>query len=672
MGRINPDSRQRPMDFMLPESDWVHPEVLPDLRGTGLTAIDLETRDDGLASGRGSGWVYRAGHIAGVAMASERGRVYASLTHPDGPTHDPDAVRRWTRDHAMGEDRVVFHNSPYDLGWLMTEMEMDPSLVPLEDTQIMAYLLDENRMEYSLDGVCRAHGVEGKDETLLRDAATALGCDPKAELWKMPARFVGPYAEQDAGATLEVALAMGQKLRAQDLEEAYRLERDLIPMVIEMRRRGVRVDTERAPEVRSRLLQKRSMYLSDLSQRLTIGRPIEMGDINSPQFLRTVFDDESIPYSRTAKGNPSFKTEEIEKLDHWLPELIVGARKAHDAGEKFVGNYIQNFTHLGRIHSEVRSTRTRTTRVAYSDPPLQQMPSRNPEIAGMIRGLFLPEPGEVWGALDYSQQEFRLMVHFAHICGMAGVDFAVEMYRTDPDTDFHDLASKLTKLPRRRAKDVNFAKAFGAGKVKFSLMTGMTLEEAEATMDQYDEELPFISRLSEFCQGRADRRGFIRLLDGARCHFDRWEPRWVDWDKVREARQTNPDLRTNACEIDEARDRIHDDDHPWTGRLRRYKTHTAMNSLIQGSAARQTKLCMRECWREGIVPMLQMHDELDHSFGEERVAIRAQEIMRDTVTLEVPVMVDAEFGPTWGTAKKNKETGYGATWAEAWEMRNAG
>ncbi len=656
--RLNPD--QMPMSFMMPETTWQFPEVLPDLRGHGPIALDLETRDSGLAQGRGSGWVYNAGHIAGVAMASGDTDIYAPITHPDGKQHDEDAVRRWVRDHMESGERIVMHNSPYDLGWILTQWEVSPP-AHLDDTQIMAYLLDENRLEYSLDGVCAAHGVDGKDEALLAEAAQAMGCDPKADMWRMPARYVGGYAEQDARATLDVASAMRPKLAAQNLQDAYQLECDLIPMVIEMRRRGVRIDTDRAPQVRSRLLQKRNMYLSQLSEKLVIGRPVEFEDVSSPRFLRQVFDAENLPYSKTDKGNPSFKTEEIEKIDHWLPEMIVGARKAHDAGEKFIGNYIQNYTHLGRIHSEARSTKTRTTRFAYSDPPLQQMPSRNPEIAKMIRGLFLPEEGHLWGALDYSQQEFRLMVHFAHICKMAGVSAAVQMYRDDPDTDFHNLASELTKLPRRKAKDVNFAKAFGAGKYKFALMTGMTVEEAVETMEQYDEELPFISRLSEFCKKRADHKGFIRLLDGARCHFDRWEPRWTEWKKIEEARHAGLDPKINPCSQLEARQRINDPDHPWEGRLKRAMTHKAMNSLIQGSAARQTKICMRECWREGIVPMLQMHDELDFSFemSEEgrAQALRAAEIMRDTVTLEVPVVVDQEFGADWGSAKM--------TWEEA-------
>lgn len=670
---------QLPMDFMLPTTTWEVPSELPDLRGIGsLLAVDSETRDDGLAAGRGPGWVYRAGRVVGVSMAVEGRAVYAPIAHPETECFPQDAVARWVRDHFAGPQRKVFHNAPYDLGWLSSDLDV-PVPDDIEDTMGMAFMLDENRLEYNLDATARWQGIPGKNEELLRQAASAYGVDPKAEMWKLPARYVGVYGEDDAVATLGLAQRMLPQLEAGGLMDAYRLEMDLIPMCMEMRRRGVRINMDRAAETRDWMLARRDDALQELSELAPIGRRWDMRDVNSDGFLAKIFDAAQIPYPRTAKGNNSFSAEWMEKRDERLPQLVVLAGKMHDAGDKFVGNYLMNYTHMGRIHAEIHQFKddrggTVTTRFSYSDPPLQQMPSRNPTIATRIRGLFLPEPGEVWGALDYSQQEFRLMVHFASVCGMAGVDMAVRMYRDDPDTDFHDLAAKLTRLPRRRAKDVNFAKAFGAGKDKFAAMTGMSVEEAVATMEQYDQELPFIKRLGEFCQQRADQRGYIRMLDGARGRFDRWEPRWVKWDDVRAAQEAaraagREPPKTAPCDRDEALARVRDPDHPWSGRLKRAMTHKAMNKLIQGSAARQTKMAMRQCWREGIVPALQMHDELDFSFGEEGPALRAAQIMTEIVTLEVPCKVDAEFGIDWGSAAKEKDRNgvvtYDASWASA-------
>lgn len=667
--RRNIGGVQLPLDIVLPPSDWRPPSELPDLRRMGPDlAVDYESRDDGLAAGLGPGWAFGMCRIVGVAMAAGDRRVYVPLSHPETECHDTDAVRRWVTDHMRGPQRKIFHNAMYDLGCQLGEWGLEaPEL--LDDTMCMAFSLDENRLQYNLDAVCAWLGVQGKDEELLRQAAAAYGVDPKAELYKLPARFVGPYAEQDAGATLEAARIMRDRIAAQDLGEAYRLEADLIPMCVAMRARGVRVNLDHAERSAQYLSQQARTALDELTDKLPIGRRVEIGDVSSPRFMSRVFDSLSIPYPRTAKGNPSFSSDWMSRADHWLPQLAARAQKFNDAAEKFVRGYIVGFQIRGRIHAEIHSHRddrggTRTTRFAYSDPPLQQMPARDPDIKKLIRGIFVPEDGEIWGALDYSQQEFRLMVHFASLCGMAGVEDAVRKYREDPRTDFHNLAAELTRLPRRKAKDVNFAKAFGAGVPKFADMTGMSLDEAKATMAQYDQELPFISRLSEFCQNRADRRGYIRLLDGARGRFERWEPRWQDWTRYREAQEAaraagRPEPVVTPCEIEEARRRMADPDHPWTGRLRRAFTHKAMNTLIQGSAARQTKLAMRECWREGILPLLQMHDELDFSFGERAPALRAEEIMRDTVRLEVPVVVDAEFGRDWGDATHE--------WDEAWQ-----
>ncbi len=665
-----------PMEFLLPETLWEPPEILPDLRGYDLIAADTETKDDGLARNMGPGWVYGAGYICGVSMAAGDQSVYVPIRHPDTECHDEDAVRRWVDDHMKAPVPKVFHNAPYDLGWMKTQWGIKPPEL-LEDTMAMAFIVDENRLEFNLDAVCRDLGITGKDESLLRQAADAYGCDPKKDLWRLPGRFVGPYAAQDAVATLKAAELMFLMMEKDDLMDAYRLEVDLIPMILEMRTRGIRIDTTRAAEVREQLLADRDEALHELSRNATIGRDITIKDVNSPMFMEKLFTAESISFPRTPKTEQgSFSSEWMERHDHWLPKLATVALKMHDAGEKFIGNYIMNFTHLGRLHAEVHQFKsdrggTRTTRFSYSDPPLQQMPSRNPRIAKAIRGLFMPEYGDIWGALDYSQQEFRLMVHFAYVCCMVGVEKARQMYIDDPATDFHDLAAQLTKLPRRKAKDVNFAKAFGAGVLKFALMTGMSIDEAKETMTRYDEELPFISRLSEFCQKRADRKGFIRLLDGARYRFDRWEPRWNDWNKNRaaqdEAKLRGESMSIAPCGREEALQRVNSSDHPWSGIVKRAFTHKAMNGLIQGSAARQTKLAMRICWQEGIVPILQMHDELDFSLPAspegEKQAKRAAEIMRETTKLEVPNIVDSEFGVNWGSAKATDD--YGATFKEA-------
>lgn len=660
--------RTVPMEFMLPPTDWVPPTELPDLTHCGPDlAIDCETRDDGLAADHGPGWVHRAGWVTGVSMASGDQSVYVPVRHPDTANFDHDAVGRWVDYHMQSAQRKVFQSAPYDLGWLWAEfgVEAPPSDL-LDDTIGMGFVLDENRLLYGLDALCDWQGVPHKDESLLRAAAEAYGYHPKKELWKLPARYVGPYATQDAVSTLGLARAMRPKLELDALVPAYQLEMDILPLCVEMRRRGIRIDTGAIDRVRAELLAHRDRALAELSEKAAIGRQWVIEDVNSNKFMTKAFDAAGVAYPETEKHHNSFSNEWMSKSEHWLPKLCAEASVYDRAGDMFVGKHVAEYTHMGRIHAEIHQFKgeekggTVTTRFSYSSPPLQQMPSRVPDIAQRIRGLFLPEEGEVWGTCDYSQQEFRLMVHFAKLCDMAGVDRAVQQYREDPNTDFHDLVAKLTGLPRRSAKDTNFAKAFGAGPPKFALMTGLVLEEAKRVMGQYDDEMPFISRLSEYCQKLADRRGYIRMLDGARGRFDTWEPRFTERSAIAEAfeaaRAAGRDLpRTNPCSREEAEARVRDPNHPWKGRLRRAKTHKAMNKLIQGSAARQTKMAMRDMWRAGIVPVLQMHDDLNISCPTPEPAEHAAQIMRDVVRLEVPVKVDVEFGYDWGDAKHTWE-----------------
>jgi DNA polymerase I-like protein with 3'-5' exonuclease and polymerase domains len=335
----------------------------------------------------------------------------------------------------------------------------------------------------------------------------------------------------------------------------------------------------------------------------------------------------------------------MHKHPHWLPQLIVKADKYNNAAVNFLENYILGHVVNGRVHAEIHPHRsdaggTRSLRFSYSNPPLQLMTSHDGELAPLVRGVFLPEEGEVWAKPDASQQEFRLIVHYAFAQGLRKAKEAAERYRTDPKTDFHRLVSDWTGLDRATtAKSTNFAKAYGMGVRAFAAKIGKSEAEARAIYAKYDRELPFVKQLAARCEYTAGRQGYIELYDGARRHWDAWEAPAIAWIKG-----------MGPCSREEAERRVADPDHPWyRRRLRRAETHKAMNALIQGSAARHTKLWMRACWREGIVPLLQMHDALDCSVSSREQAELVAQLGREAVALEVPMQVDLKFGRTWGT-----------------------
>jgi DNA polymerase I-like protein with 3'-5' exonuclease and polymerase domains/RecA-family ATPase len=633
---------------------WKPPTELPDLRRAGVIALDLETRDDRLAAGKGSGWATGEGYIVGVSVAYRaNGEIrahYFPLRHPEDNAFDGARVFEWLKALIASDVHIVTQNGLYDWGWLCTETTIRmPPPERLEEIGALATLVDENRYSYRLGDLCAWRSIPGKNEAGLLEGAAAIGlpkkAKPAANIWKMPARFVGAYAEQDAASTLALFESLNPVIDEEGTRAAYRLEVELLPMVLEMRRRGVRIDTARAEQARDRMLQKRDAIFAELSEKL--GAPVTMAEIGRSKRLAATFDVHKIKYPRTAKGNPSFtagSTGWMHKHPHWLPPLIVKADRYNKAGLDFLQGHILDHVVKGRVHAEIHPHRsddggTRSLRFSYSNPPLQQMAARDEEIAPLIRGCFLPEPDEVWAKPDISQQEFRFIVHYAAQQNLNRAQEAAELYRADPNTDFHDLVASWTGIDRRQAKNTNFAKAFGAGIRKFAAMIGLGENEARAIYDKYDRTLPFVRQLSKRCSYAAASKGYLELYDGARRHWNDWVA-WANWRDI------------GPCSREEAERRIADQEHPWyrKGPPHRIDTHKAMNALIQGSAARHTKLWMREVWREGITPILQMHDCLDLSVASPEQAERVAQMAREVVKLEVPVEVDLKFGRNWGDA----------------------
>ena len=690
--KLNPDQ----LPLIVPDSDWCVPNELPDLTRVGEIGLDTENKDDGLAQGRGPGWVYGAGYVCGVGVAWREGnainRVYVPIRHPDTDNFPKDNVSRWLTDITK-DNTVVLMNAPYDIGWMNEDLSV-PVPRHVHDIGCQAVMLDESRRPirdypkpYSLEAICHWLGVEGKDESLLLQAGNAYGFRPqdvKANLWRLPARYVGPYGEYDPVATLECHDIMRPRLIEDGVEAAYQLEMDLIPLVHAMRRKGIRIDLQRAEELAVAMRARRDTALEGLRSRLG-GRVLTMDDIRNTKWIVNAFSNEGVEYN-IKNDKASFEKDwmrqgyvgryEEGRQGHWLPLLIAEATQCNDAAEKFVQGYLIDYAHRGRIHASINQFKsedggTRTMRFSYADPPLQQMPTRGEQfirdwtltgqIGSEIRSLFLPERGEKWFSPDYSQQEYRLIVHYAAVLGCDKAEEAVRKYVEDPSTSFHKLVQEMTNLPYQRAKDTNFAKSYGAGIPKFASMIGSTVEEAGDIMTQYDTEMPFVKQLMQRCSSAAQRRGYIVMLDGARMHFNHWEPAWLG--REERERGWREGWEMGETDLDTARERVagrgtrpyrasQDSTHPWAGKkLKRAFVHKAGNGLIQGGAARMTKLAMRDCWREGYVPLLQMHDELPCSIGRQSDGQRIAEIMRNAFVGRVPFVVDEEYGCNWGDAK---------------------
>jgi DNA polymerase I-like protein with 3'-5' exonuclease and polymerase domains len=614
-----------------PPTEWVAPTEYPNLNGAKEIAIDLETRDPGLER-MGPGWPMRNGSIIGVAVAVDGGQWYFPIGHDMGPNLDKRMTLGWLKEVCSDPHATyIFHNAQYDLGWLSTV-----GIYPagrIVDTMVAAPLLDENRYSYSLNALLKDYLGESKSERDLKQAARDFGlANAKSDMYRLPAIYVGEYAEQDAGGTLRLWQHFKRRIYEENLSDIFELETDLIPVVHKMRERGVRVDEERAT-VSGDLLEQKEQELLLMVKRET-GLNVEIWAAES---ISKAFDVLGLTYARTAKtGAPSFTKEFLHGHEHPVAQAIVQARELNKARTTFVRTLLEH-AHKGRIHCEFHPLRsdeggTVTGRFSCSSPNLQQIPSHNKFIGPMIRGLFLPEEGQRWGAFDYSSQEPRLVVHYAYLLGLPGAEAFHKAYQADRRTDFHQIAADLVNIKRKPAKTINLGLFYGMGKGKLANSLSLPMDEANALFEKYHEAVPFVSKLSEHCMRRAEERGMIRTLLGRRCRFDKWEPR-------RWGASGFPKPHTEALA-------------EYGPEIKRAFTYKTLNKLIQGSAADQTKKAMLELYRQGILPMLQLHDELDVSIESDEQGAKVVDIMENCVPLEVPSVVDAAYGATWGEASE--------------------
>jgi DNA polymerase-1 len=344
-------------------------------------AIDLETYDPGIKD-HGPGWATGNGKVVGVALAWEGFKGYFPIDHDAPGNYDKEVFKRQLQDLLNRCPEIVCHNAMYDVGW-MKQMGMDIKC-KVWDTMLMAPILD---------------------------------------MWRLPPMYVGPYAEQDAELALKLFDVFMREIYGQDLTSVNELEHRVLPVLIDMKMHGVRVDIDEAERAKQELLKKESGHLKKIKRET--GVAINVWEAKS---ISKMFDALSIPYARTElTGAPKFDKSFLRTHEHPLVQSIAQAREFNKARTTFIDTILKH-EHKGRIHAEINQLRgdgggTVTGRLSYNTPNLQQVPA-SPVLGSMIRSIFKPEEGKSWGAFDYSQQEPRLVVHLASLTagGLRGAD----------------------------------------------------------------------------------------------------------------------------------------------------------------------------------------------------------------------------------------------------------
>lgn len=651
-------------------SEWTPPAVgsLPSWAAARRVCVDVETRDEHLTT-LGPG-VRRSGYVVGVSFAIEDGPAhYLPIRHEGGDNLPVEAVLGYLRQQgATFTGDICGANLSYDLDYLWQENVHFTAARFYRDCQIAEPLIDELQHSYSLDAIAHRRDLPGKDEALLREAARDHGVDPKKDLWRLPARYVGPYAEQDARLPLTLLRRQERDIDEQDLWGVYDLESRVLPVLVRMRRRGVRVDVERLDKVEAWALQQETEALQRVAH--STGVRIAVGDVWKPEGMAEALRAIGVSVPKTAKDKDSVRADVLDAINHPVAEALKHARKVNKLRTTFAAS-VRRYMVGDRLHctfNQLRKTDdeaaggddkgARYGRLSSEDPNLQQQPARD-EFAAAWRSIYVPDHGALWASCDYSQQEPRWTTHFAEEIGAPGAKAAAERYRSDPNTDSHDMMTAIIhgdeavasmekatfKRLRGEAKIIYLARCYGEGGAGMCHKLGLptrwaifrnreanlyfaTREEAwreatklgartfevaglegQAIIDKFDTRAPYLKKLAKLAESTAKSRGYVKTILGRRCRFPKKDDGGYDW------------------------------------------AHKALNRVIQGSGADQMKKAMVDADAEGVPLELQVHDELDFSAPDKAYAMRVAEIMRDAVPARVPFKIDVEVGPSWGEIK---------------------
>lgn len=642
--------RQAPL-FAPSATGWTPPRIadLPQSwAGVGRVAIDVESRDDDLYA-LGSG-VRRGAYMCGVSFAIEDGpSAYLPFRHEGGGNLDEAQVIAYLQDRAAElEGDVAGNGLQYDLDHLWERKIVFAKARRHLDVQVAEPLLDELQDLYNLDAILRRRGLLGKDEGVLREHADAWGVDAKKHLWRLHSSAVGAYATRDVTGPLELLRRQEREIVDQGLERAFAMESECTLGLLEMTRRGVRVDLAELESVEQWVRETLDDALGRV-RHLTgvrIKSPMSVGQLAPALRARGIEVPMVHPLVKgskrerdTSKPKRESVTKEflVARAGDEVVDAILEAREFH----KMLTTYVAGVrVHLigDRLHPSIKqmvgagddedsgdSEGARFGRTATRHPNVQAQPVRHPKIGKRWRRIYIPEEDEQWECYDFSQQEPRTTVHYAEACnggrGLTGARAFGDAYRTNPKTDSHDMFAKISGLPRKNAKEVFLGLCYSMGGGRLAIKLGLPTEwcegrdgrrylgpgpEARAILDQFDDRVPFVRELSKLCMQQAERRGYIIAIDGSRCRFPKDAHDNFDW------------------------------------------TYKALNRLIQRSAAIQTKTALVHLRRAGYKPRLTVHDEFDFSRPRGLSSREIVEIMAKALPLSVPSRVDVEVGPNYG------------------------
>ena len=563
--------------------------------------FDIETFDPFLKD-TGASWVRKAGQILGIGVKiGSSDTEYYPVGHNSG-NYDKDQVKKYINDiwvdSCHGSYPIVGHYLYYDLGWMNHEGYIDlewgmKNGLEIFDTLVSSQVYDSSLSAYSLAYMAKHFKVGEKMDVDVN------------QLRLMPISAVERYCCSDVTLTDRVCARLLEQGNL--FADALDRENNVIPILIMMHKNGIRIDMEELVNIELRLKKQLKVCMDEL---LTIEPGIKIWSGTSIEML---FRKLGLGYPRTDKGNPSFDQDFLEAVGKVNPTIAAmsQARKLH----RLINNFIFGISRLqvdGILHPDYFNGRseyggTVTGRLSSANPNIQQMPNRTEE-GKTIREAFVGFPGEMWSRHDYSQQEPRIILHYASRLALTGIDEWKKRYESNPDQDFYNILMELAnRKDRFEMKTMTLAVLYGMGPKRLATSLGIDENASQDLLQLFFKGVPWMKEEREYIMKQVRTNRAVRTLGNRTLRF-----------------LPNTDNK-------------------------------AFNHLIQGSAADQTKQAMLDVFRQtGKIPLCQVHDELNYSLNEDEIGqeldVKIEDIMKNTFSLDFPTKVDSALGSNWREA----------------------
>jgi DNA polymerase I-like protein with 3'-5' exonuclease and polymerase domains len=650
------------------------PEDL-NLKGIDTVAIDIETYDPNLKT-KGSGAIRKDGFVCGIAVATENETAYFPLRHSDTDIAYDRINKIWQvlNDKIFQNKNItkVFHNAMYDVCWIraVTGKMIKGRIV---DTMIAASVIDENRFRYSLDALSKDYLNEEKYKYDLQQKTLewsgGMVKDPMSNMHKLPSSIVKEYAKQDVNLTYKLWKLFDKKIdevlytkddgEQKTCRQIFELETKLFICLVDMKFKGVRIDRSKAILFGRHLKKRRDQIIKAIENKTSIKI-----DIWAAASIKKLLDYLDIKdYKVTPKSKmPQLPKDYLRTHSNKCLRMIAKAREYDKAVNTFIDGLLE-YVHEDRIHADINQIRsdsggTVTGRFSMSNPNLQQIPARG-YIGKKMRELFIPEEGQQWASFDYSQQEPRIVVHYALKLELPGTDKLEEEFNKE-NADFHQIVADMANISRTQAKTINLGLFYGMGKLKLQRELGLDSNRAKELFNEYHNKVPFVRRLSQELIKFAKENKLLFTLYDRFCRFNKWETTNKEWNP-----ETNRFTEVPLYTEHEAKEAYKAEmlekykenkiDPNYMDYFERYYTpaftYKALNRLIQGSAADMTKKAMVDLYEKGIIPHIQIHDELCISVDSQYMINVIQNVMETTIPLEISNKVNCKKGENWGTIK---------------------